>query len=136
MLYFATAQAADLDMTAFTVHTNPDGTQDYPLSLQVIILMTLLTFLPSIVSMMTSFTRIVIVLPILRQARGLQTSQSNPNHHRSGFIPYALFPEKALAAAVEPDWGDANKRRVARLLAKDVRFILKQQQLLEWDWMC
>lgn len=77
-LYFTSqAMAADLDMTAFTVKTNPDGTQDYSLSLQVILLMTLLTFLPSIIMMMTSFIRIVIVLAILRQAMGLQTSPSN-----------------------------------------------------------
>ena len=69
--------AANLDISAFTVKTNPDGTQDYSLSLQVVILMTLLSFLPSILVMMTSFTRIVIVLAILRQAIGLQTSPSN-----------------------------------------------------------
>lgn len=79
ILYFASsaAYAADLDMTAFTVKTNPDGTQDYSLSLQVVMLMTVLTFLPSIIIMMTSFTRIVVVLAILRQAMGLQTSPSN-----------------------------------------------------------
>ena len=48
--------AANLDISAFTVKTNPDGTQDYSLSLQVVILMTLLSFLPSILVMMTSFT--------------------------------------------------------------------------------
>lgn len=78
ILYFcSSAQAADLDMTAFTVKTNPDGTQDYSLSLQVVMLMTLLTFLPSIIIMTTSFVRIIIVLAILRQAMGLQTSPSN-----------------------------------------------------------
>ena len=67
ILYFcSSAQAADLDMTAFTVKTNPDGTQDYSLSLQVVMLMTLLTFLPSIIIMTTSFVRIIIVLAILR----------------------------------------------------------------------
>ncbi len=76
-LYLPNAQAANLDMTAFTVKTNPDGTQDYSLSMQVLILMTLLSFIPSIVVMMTSFTRIIIVLGILRQAIGLQTSPSN-----------------------------------------------------------
>ncbi len=77
-LYFmSTASAADLDMTAFTVRTNPDGTQDYSLTLQVLMLMTLLSFLPSIIIMMTSFVRIVVVLAILRQAMGLQTSPSN-----------------------------------------------------------
>lgn len=73
-----TAEAANsLDISAFTIHTNEDGTQDYGLSIQVLILMTLLSFLPSILVMMTSFTRIVIVLAILRQASGLQTSPSN-----------------------------------------------------------
>ncbi len=69
--------AANLDMSAFTVKTNPDGTQDYSLSLQVVILMTILGFLPGIVIMMTSFTRIIVVLSILRQALGLQSSPSN-----------------------------------------------------------
>lgn len=78
LLYFSsTATAADLDMTAFTVRTNPDGTQDYSLTLQVLMLMTFLSFLPSVIIMMTSFVRIVIVLAILRQAMGLQTSPSN-----------------------------------------------------------
>lgn len=47
------------------------------LSLQILILMGLLTVLPSIILMMTSFTRIIIVLAILRQAIGLQ--QTPPN---------------------------------------------------------
>ncbi|WP_294237092.1 flagellar type III secretion system pore protein FliP [uncultured Sphingomonas sp.] len=47
------------------------------LSLQVLIIMGLLTILPGIILMMTSFTRIVIVLAILRQALGLQ--QTPPN---------------------------------------------------------
>lgn len=76
-LYFMTAHAADLDITAFTVRSNPDGTSDYSVSIQVVILMTLLSFLPSILVMMTSFTRIIVVLAILRQATGLQTAPSN-----------------------------------------------------------
>ena len=47
------------------------------LSLQVLLLMSLLTVLPSLLLMMTSFTRIIIVLSILRQALGLQ--QTPPN---------------------------------------------------------
>jgi len=47
------------------------------LSLQVLIIMGLLTILPGILLMMTSFTRIVIVLAVLRQALGLQ--QTPPN---------------------------------------------------------
>lgn len=47
------------------------------LSLQILILMSLLTILPSLLLMMTSFTRIIIVLSILRQALGL--TQTPPN---------------------------------------------------------
>jgi flagellar biosynthesis protein FliP len=47
------------------------------LSLQILVLMSLLTVLPSIILMMTSFTRIIIVLAILRQAIGLQNSPPN-----------------------------------------------------------
>ena len=64
-------------LPALTVSTNAQGGQDYSLTLQVLALMTALTFLPSIVIMMTSFTRIIVVLSILRQAIGLQQSPSN-----------------------------------------------------------
>ncbi len=56
------------------------------LSLQILVLMSLLTVLPSLVLMMTSFTRIIIVLSILRQALGLQ--QTPPNQVLVGL---ALF---------------------------------------------
>lgn len=56
------------------------------LSLQILILMSLLTILPSMILMMTSFTRIIIVLAILRQAIGLQ--QTPPNQVLIGL---ALF---------------------------------------------
>ncbi|WP_375396761.1 flagellar type III secretion system pore protein FliP [uncultured Sphingomonas sp.] len=53
------------------------GQAPLALSLQVLIIMGLLTVLPGILLMMTSFTRIIIVLSILRQALGLQ--QTPPN---------------------------------------------------------
>jgi flagellar biosynthetic protein FliP len=56
------------------------------LSLQILILMSLLTVLPSLILMMTSFTRIIIVLSLLRQALGLQ--QTPPNQVLVGL---ALF---------------------------------------------
>lgn len=64
-------------LSAVTVTTLPNGAQEYSLTLQILALMTALTFLPSILIMMTSFTRIIIVLSILRQAIGLQQSPSN-----------------------------------------------------------
>ncbi len=64
-------------LDALTVTTNPDGSQDYTMTLQVLAIMTALSLLPAFIMMMTSFTRIIIVLSILRQAIGLQQSPSN-----------------------------------------------------------
>lgn len=55
--------------------TNNGG--EYSVSIQILAIMTMLTVIPSLLIMMTSFTRIIIVLAILRQAIGLQQSPSN-----------------------------------------------------------
>ncbi|HEY1283888.1 MAG TPA: flagellar type III secretion system pore protein FliP [Steroidobacteraceae bacterium] len=74
----ATTAAASLPgITAVTVQNAPGGGQTYSLTLQVLLLMTALTLLPAILLMMTAFTRIVIVLGILRQALG--AGQTPPN---------------------------------------------------------
>ncbi|NKF21700.1 flagellar type III secretion system pore protein FliP [Solimonas marina] len=52
------------------------GTQ-YSLSVQVLLLMTLLTVLPALMLCMTAFTRIVVVLGLLRQALGTNQTPSN-----------------------------------------------------------
>ncbi len=64
-------------LPALKLVTNPDGSQEYSVTLQVLLLMTAFTFLPAILMMMTAFTRIVIVFSILRQAMGLQQAPSN-----------------------------------------------------------
>ena len=64
-------------LPAMTVKTNPDGSQDYTVTLQILAIMTALSLLPALLMMMTSFTRIIIVFAILRQALGLQQSPSN-----------------------------------------------------------
>ncbi len=64
-------------LPALTVKTNKDGTQEYTVTLQILGVMTMLTFLPALLMMVTSFTRIIIVFSILRQALGLQQSPSN-----------------------------------------------------------
>lgn len=69
--------AADTGIPAVTLVTNEDGSQSYSVTLQILALMTALTFLPAMLMMMTSFTRIIIVFSILRQALGLQQTPSN-----------------------------------------------------------
>jgi flagellar biosynthetic protein FliP len=78
--------AATTGLPAVTVTSNPGGGQTYSLTLQILILMTVLTLLPAILLMMTAFTRIVIVLAILRQAIG--AGQTPPNQVLIGL---ALF---------------------------------------------
>jgi len=74
----AVAEAAvpgALDRAFSQLSDGPEG--GLTMSLQVLLIMGLLTVLPALILMMTSFTRIIIVLAILRQALGLQ--QSPPN---------------------------------------------------------
>jgi flagellar biosynthetic protein FliP len=63
-------------LPALTVQGTGTG-QSYSLTLQLLVLMTAITFLPAIVLMMTSFTRIVIVLALLRQAIGAGNAPPN-----------------------------------------------------------
>ena len=129
--------AANLDISAFTVKTNPDGTQDYSLSLQVVILMTLLSFLLSILVMMTSFTRIVIVLAILRQAIGLQTSPSNQvligiAFFMTIFVMTPVFDDM-YTQAIEPFMNDKIQARDAFEIAQKPlhKFMLDQTRMTD-----
>jgi len=75
-----------LGLPALEASPSTDGGTQYSLSLQVLALMTAITVVPSIILGMTSFTRIIIVLSILRQALG--TQQTPPNQV---LIAIALF---------------------------------------------
>ncbi len=68
---------AQTGLPAITVENTADGGQEYSLSLQVLALMTAITVLPGLLLTMTSFTRIIIVLAILRQALGTAQTPSN-----------------------------------------------------------
>lgn len=62
---------------ALTLTTDEDGTGQYTVTIQILAIMTALAFIPSAIIMMTAFTRIIVVLAILRQAMGLQQTPSN-----------------------------------------------------------
>ena len=68
--------AALAGLPALTL-TETEGGTEWSLSFQVLALMTALTVLPSIVLGMSAFTRIIIVLSILRQALGTQATPPN-----------------------------------------------------------
>lgn len=78
-IILATSQIAlaDPGIPILSVETNGSGNQEYSVTLQILGLMTMLTFLPAIVMMMTSFIRVTVVFAILRQALGMQQTPSN-----------------------------------------------------------
>jgi flagellar biosynthetic protein FliP len=107
------ADAAGLN--AVTVADNANGGQTYTLSLQVLALMTMLSLLPAALMMMTSFTRIIIVLAILRQALG--TAQTPTTQTLVGL---ALFLTMFIMAPVfEKTYQDA----VKPYLDEDIEFV-------------
>jgi flagellar biosynthesis protein FliP len=71
------AHAAAADINVLNTTPSANGGQNYTLSLQTLLILTSLTFLPAMLLMMTGFTRIIIVLSLLRQALGTQSSPPN-----------------------------------------------------------
>lgn len=100
-------------LTAITV-VNEGGNQTYSLSIQVLILMTLLTLLPAALMMMTAFTRIIVVLAILRQALGLVQTPSSQT-----LIGLSLFLTLFIMA---PVFTQINKEAIEPYMAEKVTF--------------
>ncbi|MBL6734413.1 MAG: flagellar type III secretion system pore protein FliP [Shewanellaceae bacterium] len=75
--FFSSVAFAKQGLPALTVTQAIDGTEQYSVTMEILLIMTALSFIPAMVIMLTSFTRIVVVLAILRQAIGLQQTPSN-----------------------------------------------------------
>ena len=95
-----------LSIPAITLSTDAEGQQEYSVSLQILLIMTALSFIPAFVMLMTCFTRIIIVFSILRQALGLQQTPSNQilvglTIFLTLFIMAPVF-ERINAEAVQP----------------------------------
>ena len=68
---------AQQGLSIVTSAPTAEGGQEYSVSIQILLLMTLMSLLPSALIMLTSFTRIIIVLALLRQALGTAQTPSN-----------------------------------------------------------
>jgi len=77
LLLLPEVQAQSVGIPAISVNGGNGDGQIYSVTLEILALMTVLTLLPAILLMMTSFTRIIIVLSILRQALGTAQTPSN-----------------------------------------------------------
>jgi flagellar biosynthesis protein FliP len=101
----AFAQTAPGGLPALTATPGPGGGTTYSLSVQTMLLLTMLSFLPALVLMMTSFTRIIIVLSLLRQALG--TSTTPPNQVLLGLALFLTF--FVMSPVINRSYNDAYK---------------------------
>jgi flagellar biosynthetic protein FliP len=103
--------AGQLGIPAVTMtETETGGT--YTVTLQILVMMTVLTLLPSMLMMMTSFTRIIVVFAILRQALGLQQTPSN-----QVMVGLALFLSLFI---MTPVFEEANRTGLQPYLAEEI----------------
>jgi len=85
--------------------------EDVSIAIQLVVAMTLLTLSPSLIMMMTSFTRIVIVLSFVRMAIGVQQAPSNQI-----VIGLALFMSFFIMA---PTWDSIYNEAVIPYMEED-----------------
>ncbi|MBY5920002.1 flagellar type III secretion system pore protein FliP [Ferrimonas balearica] len=126
-----------------TLFTLSDGasSQEFGVKMEILALMTALSFLPAMLLMMTSFTRIIVVLAVLRQALGLQ--QSPPNKLLVGialvltlFIMRPVWTEIHEQAFLPYDGGEIGlKEAVARAEVPLRAFMLGQTRETDLEQM-
>lgn len=132
LLLVQTPAFAAPGIDAVTVTTNQQGGQTYSVTIQILALMTLLTVLPALLLTMTSFTRIMIVLSLLRQALG--TGQAPSNQVLLGLslflTVFIMMPviDKVNADAVQPYMEEKIDFSLAVVKASEPfrQFMLKQ----------
>ena len=108
------APMAGAQAQSFTIDLGTDGAQTgfSGRIVQLVLLLTILSLAPSILIMMTSFIRIVVVLSLLRTAIGIQQSPPNPV-----IISLALF---LTAFVMAPTFSEAYNAGIAPLLADEL----------------
>ena len=89
------------------------GPQDVASGLQILFLLTVLTLAPSLLIMLTSFTRTIIVLSLLRNAIGVP--QLPPNQVLVGLSLFLTF------FVMAPTWNQINQNAVQPLMAGEIR---------------
>ena len=94
----AQAQAA---IPLLTVEPDTGGGSSYSVSLQILLFMTVLSLLPAALLAMTSFTRIIVVLAILRQSASL--SMNPDNSLGWGIVNAEVAVASAIAVSVNDE---------------------------------
>ena len=123
--------------TALTVTPTANGGEKYSVTIQILAMMTVLSLLPAALIMMTSFTRIIIVLSILRQAMG--TAQTPSNQILLGLSLFLTFfimspvLTTAYNTAVKPYMEDKMSSEVALEKASEPFYEFMLNQTRESD---
>lgn len=110
--------SAQQGLDILTVTPTENGGENYSITLQVLALMTVLSLLPAGLIMMTSFTRIIIVLAILRQ--GLGTAQTPSNQILIGLALFLTF--FVMAPVFETAYEQAVKPYIQEQISVEVAF--------------
>lgn len=92
--------------------TKADSPKDFSVTLQVVIMMTILTIAPSILMMATCFTRIIVVFHFLKQALGTQTQP--PAQVLAGLAMFLTF------FVMSPVFNDANSNGLQPYLREEI----------------
>ncbi len=103
-------------LPAFSTAPSPGGGQTYSIPVQTLVMMTSMVFIPAVVLMMTSFTRIIIVFSLLRNAMGTQTSP--PNQVLVGLALFLTF--FIMSPVVDQVYNDAYKPLAENQISFDV----------------
>ncbi|XOV88303.1 MAG: flagellar type III secretion system pore protein FliP [Pseudomonadota bacterium] len=123
---------AEQGLELFTSTVNENGSQTWSTSIQVLLVMTVLSLIPAGLITMTSFTRIIVVLAILRQALG--TGQTPSNQILLGLALFTslfiMMPvlERAYESGIKPFMAAEVSFQEAASLASDPfrEFMLNQ----------
>ncbi len=132
LLLLAPTLASAQGLPGITSTPGPAGSQTWSLSVQTLVLLTSLTFLPALLLSMTSFTRILIVLGLLRTAIGTQSTP--PNQILVGlslfltFFVMAPVFDKVYSEAYQPfsESKIGAEQALERGIAPFKQFMLKQ----------
>ena len=118
MLFASTVGAQPLELPGMEIDFTGEG-GDLSLPIQILILLTILSLAPAILIMVTSFTRIVVVLALIRNA--LATQQMPPNQVLVGLALFLTF------FIMAPDLGEINEQALQPYLEGE----MPQEEALE-----
>jgi len=108
------AQPFQLPDINLSVEGSPDGPENVSQTLQLLALLTVLSLAPAILILLTSFTRIIVVLSFLRSA--LATQQMPPNQVLIGLALFLTF------FVMAPTWKDVNANALQPYMRGEMKY--------------